>query len=91
MVHPKVVIGKNCRIFGNVTIGCRWKDGLCDEGVPHIGDNVVIGAGAVLLGGISIGDNVTIGANSVVLTDIPSDSTAVGVPAKARNRKKEEL
>lgn len=72
------MIGRNCSIGQNVTIG----GGGRTPGVPRIGDNVHIGAGAVVIGGIHIGDNVTIGANAVVNKDIPSDCVAVGVPAK---------
>lgn len=77
VIHGNAVIGEGAKIYQNVTIG-----GLPDGGVPVIGKNVVIGAGAVLLGGIFIGDNVRIGANAVVLTDVPDGATAVGVPAK---------
>ncbi len=52
------------------------------KGGPTIGDNVVIGAGACILGEIKIGNNVNIGANAVVLTDIPDNCTVVGVPGK---------
>lgn len=78
VIHKKAVIGRNCSIGQNVTIG----GGGRTPGVPRIGDNVHIGAGAVVIGGIHIGDNVTIGANAVVNKDIPSDCVAVGVPAK---------
>lgn len=74
-------IGKNCRIACNVTFGARWsKNGL--DGAPVIGDDVVIGAGAVILGNIHIGDGARIGANAVVLNDVPAGAVAVGVPAK---------
>jgi serine O-acetyltransferase len=53
-----------------------------EHAFPKIGDNVFIGAGARILGGITIGDNVQIGANAVVLKDVPSGATAVGVPAR---------
>jgi serine O-acetyltransferase len=49
---------------------------------PTVGSSVTVGAGAILLGPISVGDNVKVGAGAVVLKDIPSDSTAVGVPAR---------
>jgi serine O-acetyltransferase len=52
-----------------------------------IGDRADIGAGAKVLGSIRIGDDVAIGANAVVITDVPSNSIAVGVPAKIRPRK----
>lgn len=81
IVHEKCVIGKNCKIFGNVTIGCKWsnfdKPGL----PPKVGNNVLIGAGAVILGNIYIGNNSIIGANAVVLVDVPDNTTVAGVPA----------
>ena len=70
-------IGKNCIIYQQVTIA---EDG--NQRAATIGDNVSIGAGAKILGNISIGDNVKIGANAVVTKDIPSNCTAVGVPAR---------
>lgn len=77
-IHPNTVIGRGCNIAQGVTIGTR---GRGESGVPRIGDNVFIGAGAKLLGGISIGDKACIGANAVVIDDIPPGATAVGVPA----------
>jgi serine O-acetyltransferase len=70
-------IGKNTSIIAAVTIGMRnkWE-------FPVIGDNVLIGAGARVLGGIRVGDGASIGANAVVLDDIPDGATAVGIPAK---------
>jgi serine O-acetyltransferase len=53
-----------------------------NKGVPIIGNNVYIGVGAKILGGIRIGDGAKIGANAVVLCDIPDGATAVGIPAK---------
>lgn len=70
-------IGQNCSIVHNVTIGLRN-----EYTFPWIGDNVYIGAGARVLGGIRIGDGARIGANAVVISDIPAGATAVGVPAK---------
>ncbi len=78
VIHSHAVIGKNCVIAQNVTIGGRSGH----DGVPHIGDNVFIGAGAVILGGVTIGDHVTVGANAVVLKDIPSNCACVGIPAR---------
>ncbi len=52
----------------------------------HIGDNMYIGIGAKILGNIQVGNDVKIGANAVVITDIPSNSTAVGMPARIINR-----
>lgn len=85
-MHRNCVIGNDCKIFGNVTIGCKWSNGVNDGKPPRIGNNVMIGAGAVLLGNISVGDNSIIGANTTVLTDVPTNSIAVGNPAKIRSR-----
>jgi serine O-acetyltransferase len=79
--HTK--FGDNCRIRNGVTIGLRRIE---EKLAPVIGNNVDIGAGAKLLGPITIGDNVTIGANAVVLSDVPTNSIAVGVPATIRPR-----
>jgi serine O-acetyltransferase len=70
--------GDNCRIRTGVVVGIRRIE---EHVAPIIGNNVDIGTGAKLLGPITIGDNVVIGANAVVITDIPSNSIAVGVPA----------
>lgn len=78
VIHPKVIIGPNCLIFHQVTIGT----GGPIPGVPCIGGHVDIGAGAKILGGVSIGDHVKVGANAVVLCDVPDYATAVGVPAR---------
>ena len=59
----------------------RQSNGSYSGGAPHIGNNVMIGAGAVILGNITIGDNSIIGANAVVTHNVPENSLAVGVPA----------
>lgn len=78
VVHPGAIIGPNCLIFQQVTIGAGLKPGL-----PVIEGHVDIGAGAKIIGNVHIGANARIGANAVVLNDIPANSTAVGIPAKA--------
>ena len=78
VLHPQAVVGMNCNIGQNVTIGGRAEF----PGVPVIGNNVQIGAGAKILGPITIGDNVKVGANAVVIQDVPPNSTVVGVPAR---------
>lgn len=78
VIHKKAVIGENCHISPNVTIGGTSNF----PEVPVIGNNVDIGAGANIIGPIHIGDNVTIGAGAVVICDLPDDCVAVGVPAK---------
>ena len=80
VVHPKAVIGKECKIFQGVTVGSKWSKASCLGEAPHIGNNVMIGAGAVILGDITIGDNSIIGANAVA-----KNSLAVGVPATIKN------
>ena len=77
--------GDNCVIRDGVTVGLRRVD---DPVAPQIGNNVDIGTGAKVLGGITIGDHVVIGANAVVLEDVPSNSIAVGVPARIKTRGK---
>lgn len=81
VIHDKAEIGDGSIIYHNVTIGGREQ-----KGHPIIGKNVYIGTGACILGGITIGDNVKVGANAVVLKDLPSNSTAVGVPATINNK-----
>ena len=79
IISPKAKIGGNCTLGTGVVIGTR---GFGDEGVPVIGNNVYIGVGAKILGGIKIGNNVRIGANAVVIDGVPDNATVVGVPAK---------
>lgn len=70
-----VSIGKNFWINQNCCIGWQGK------GHPTIGDNVRVGVGAIVLGGITIGDNVNIGANAAIVKDVPSNCTVIGNPA----------
>lgn len=81
VIHQDTVVGSGTLIYQNVTIGGRNGE----TGVT-IGENCVVGAGAVILGHVRIGNNVSIGANAVVLHDIPDNATAVGVPAKIIHR-----
>lgn len=79
VVSGSAIIGRNCTILQGVTIGgVRGPKG----GAPIIGDNVVIFAGAKIIGKVKIENNVVIGAGAVVVSDIPDNSVAVGVPAK---------
>ena len=76
VVNKDARIGKNCRIHVGVNIGGY------SGGVPIIGDNVYIGPGAKIFGGIIIGNNVSIGANAVVNKSVPDNAVVAGVPAK---------
>lgn len=73
-------IGDDCLIYHGVTLGGIGKDS--GKRHPTIGNNVLIGTGAKVLGPFTVGDNSRIAANSVVLGEVPPDSTAVGIPAK---------
>ncbi len=76
-------IGRNVTIFQGVTLGARQIDMNYDLALrPEVGDFVVVGAGAKVLGGISLGDNVRVGANSVLLQSVPANATVAGVPAR---------
>lgn len=77
VIHPEVSFGHRCGIMHNVTIGTN----MDRQGVPTIGDDVFIGAGAVVIGRIVIGDGALIAANSLVFFDVPADALAMGVPA----------
>lgn len=79
VISEHAVLGNRCMVYQHVTVGAL-EDG--SEEVPTIGDDVVIGAGATLLGPIHVGDGAKVGAGAVVLRDVPSGATAVGVPAK---------
>lgn len=76
VISPQARIGNNCRI--NVCVNIGLKDGEA----PTLGDNVYIGPGAKLFGGITIGNNVAIGANAVVNKSFPDNVVLAGVPAK---------
>ena len=73
-------IGDDCLIYHGVTLGGTGKD--VGKRHPTIGNNVLIGTGAKVLGPIKVGDNSRIAATSVVLRELPEDSTAVGIPAR---------
>jgi len=77
-------VGDNVLIYHGVTLGGTGHDGDAKRH-PTVGNNVVIGTGAKLLGPITIGDNAKIGANAVVLKDVPKNKTAVGIPARIIN------
>lgn len=80
VIGETTIIGNNCTLYQGVTLGGTGKEH--GKRHPTLGNNVMVGAGAKILGPITIGDNARIAAGAVVLNDIPADSTAVGVPAR---------
>jgi len=80
VIGETAVIGDNVTLYQGVTLGGTGKEK--GKRHPTIGDNVVIGAGAKILGDITIGSNSYIGANAVVIKDVPDNSTVVGVPGR---------
>ncbi|MGI6123976.1 MAG: serine O-acetyltransferase [Acetivibrionales bacterium] len=82
-------IGDYCTIYHGVTLGGTGKDK--GKRHPTIGNNVLISAGAKILGPMKIGDNAKIGANAVVLAEVESDTTVVGVPGRAVKRAGERI
>ncbi len=80
VIGETAVIGDYALIYQGVTLGGTGKES--GKRHPTLGENVVVGAGAKVLGNIQIGNNVRIGAGSVVLRDVPSDCTVVGIPGR---------
>ena len=80
VIGETAVIGDDCTLYHGVTLGgTSWNKG---KRHPTLGRNVVIGAGAKVLGPILIGDGAKIGSNAVVVRDVPAGATAVGIPAR---------
>jgi serine O-acetyltransferase len=81
-------IGENATIFQGVTLGAKDIDFSYQESSrPTVGNNVTIGAGAKVIGGLILGDYARVGANAVVLNDVASGLLAVGIPAKVIDKK----
>jgi serine O-acetyltransferase len=83
-VHPISIViggdakvGARCRFYGSNTLGTAK-----DDGYPTLEEDVVVGAGARILGPVRVGARAQIGANAVVLQDVPPDHVAVGIPAR---------
>ncbi|MGB3136459.1 MAG: serine O-acetyltransferase, partial [Nodosilinea sp.] len=89
VVGETAIIGDYALIYQGVTLGGTGKE--IGKRHPTLGDNVVVGAGAKVLGNIYIGHNVRIGAGSVVLREVPSDCTVVGVPGRVVYRAGERV
>jgi serine O-acetyltransferase len=77
-------IGDDCYLYHQVTLGVARAQG--GKRHPTVGNNVIIGAGAKVLGPITIGDNARVGSNAVVLEPVPADTTVVGIPARPVDR-----
>lgn len=82
-------IGDNCILYQGVTLGGTGKDK--GKRHPTLGNNVMVGSGAKVLGPFKVGDNAKIAANAVVLEEVPSNATAVGVPARIVRRNGERV
>jgi len=80
VIGETAVIGDNCTIYQGVTLGGTGKDS--GKRHPTLGNNVMVGSGAKVLGPFTVGDNSKIAANAVVLSEIPPNCTAVGIPAR---------
>ncbi|MFT3943284.1 MAG: serine O-acetyltransferase [Ancrocorticia sp.] len=83
VIGETAIIGKDCMLYHGVTLGGTSLE--AKKRHPTLGNNVVVGAGAKVLGPIMIGDDARIGANAVVVRDMPPHHTAVGVPATYRD------
>lgn len=82
VIGQTAIIGDECTIYQGVTLGGRGKAGPEGKRHPTVGDNVIIGANAQVLGPITIGNGARIGASAVVLDDVDSEATMVGNPAR---------
>ncbi|MDX2367593.1 MAG: hypothetical protein QNK36_04195 [Colwellia sp.] len=80
-MNRKAVYGENLTLFHGVTVGAKGAASNV-TGLPVIGNNVKLSAGAIVLGNIIIGDNATVGAGAVVVKDVPANAVAVGNPAR---------
>ena len=80
VIGETAILGDYCLIYQGVTLGGTGKES--GKRHPTLGDDVVVGAGAKVLGNLNIGDRVRIGAGSVVLRDVPADCTVVGIPGR---------
>lgn len=84
VIGETAILGDNCTLYQGVTLGGTGKEK--GKRHPTLGDNVMVSAGAKILGSFSVGDNSKIGAGSVVLSEVPANSTVVGVPGRIIKR-----
>jgi len=85
VIGETTIIGDNVTLFQGVTLGGTGKEK--GKRHPTLGNNIVVGTGAKILGSIAVGNNVMVGANAVVLKDVPSDCTVVGIPGRITRKK----
>lgn len=88
VIGETAVIGDDVTIYQGVTLGGTGKD--TGKRHPTVGDGVIIGAGAKVLGPITLGDRCRVGAGSVVLQDVPADCTVVGIPGRVVRQRSPE-
>lgn len=84
VVGETTIIGDDCQLYQGVTLGGTGKEG--GKRHPTLGNNVVVGVGASVLGNITLGDNVKVGGGAVVVRDVPADCTVVGIPGHVTTR-----
>ena len=87
VIGETAVVGDDCLIYHGVTLGGKIqasRDETIGKRHPTLGNGVLVGAGAAILGPVTIGDGATVAALSVVLTDIPAGALALGIPAKVK-------
>jgi serine O-acetyltransferase len=86
VIHPNTTLGDDVFLQHNVTLATDLN--LRDPRRMTVGDHVVFGTGAIVVGPVSIGSNVIVGAGAVVVRDVPSDVVVAGVPARIVNRRR---
>ena len=87
VIGETAVVGDDCLLYHGVTLGGKIqasRDETTGKRHPTLGNGVLVGAGAAILGPVTIGDGATVAALSVVLTDIPAGALALGIPAKVK-------
>lgn len=88
VIGSTAVIGDDCMLYQGVTLGMKATSFSDEKRHPTLGDGVLVGANAVILGTVNVGNRARVGAGAVVVEDVPSDVTVVGVPARiARDRR----
>jgi len=89
VIGETTIVGNNVTLFQGVTLGGTGKE--TGKRHPTLGDNIVVGAGAKVLGNIAVGSNSYVGANAVVLKDVPENTTIVGVPGRSTRQEGKKI